>query len=112
MLIQELRTNDVELINSDKLPMLEEEARERQRGGQGGILLSQKIDQANDIDNGKAAQQAAAIVGTNGQFVAGVGRLRNPRSCVTDKKDSPAGELNTAPGLSEALKAQRPGMSR
>jgi ParB-like chromosome segregation protein Spo0J len=43
------------------------EAKERQRGGQGGVLLSQKIEQANP---GKATEQAAKLIGTNRQYVS------------------------------------------
>ena len=53
-------------------PMLAAFAKERQRGGQGGVLLSEKIQQANE---GKAAAQAAAIVGTNAHYVADAKRL-------------------------------------
>lgn len=43
------------------------EAKKRQQGGQGGILLSQRFEQANE---GKATEQAAKMVGTNRQYVS------------------------------------------
>lgn len=53
-------------------PMLAAFARERQRGGQGGVLLTEKIQEAS---RGEAASQAAAIVGTNAHYVADAKRL-------------------------------------
>ena len=55
--------------------VLEEEAKERQRGGQGGVLLGQKIDQAKHERMPKATQQAAAITGTNRQYVSDAKRI-------------------------------------
>lgn len=62
------------VIALDVLPMLEKEARDRQRGGQAGILLSQKVDQAND---GRAAQQAAEMFQTNRQYISDAKALQN-----------------------------------
>ena len=97
--------------------VLEEEAKERQRGGQGGVLLGQKIDQATSgpgaygakplvenfpqavdetgtgfgrgVDSSvkeltelstepkRATAQAAAITGTNRQYVSDAKRISN-----------------------------------
>lgn len=46
-------------------PMLEEEARERQRGGQGGVLLSANSQQAK----GRAAEHAAKTTGVGSRVV-------------------------------------------
>jgi hypothetical protein len=43
------------------MPLLAEEAKERQRGGQGGVLLKEQIPEAK----GQARDQAAKIVGVN-----------------------------------------------
>lgn len=67
-----LSSSQKAVIALDILPMLEAEAKERQRGGQGGILLDQRVDQANGNRAPQAAEQAAAIVGTNRQYVADV----------------------------------------
>ena len=64
-------------IAVDILPMLEDEAHERQRGGQGGILLDQKIDQANGERAPQATEQAAQIVGTNRQYVSDMKRYKD-----------------------------------
>ena len=70
------RYGEAEIVNKclHSLPMLEAEARERQRGGQGGTLLSQRIEQAKD---GKATQQAAKITQTNRQYISDAKRLRD-----------------------------------
>jgi N6-adenosine-specific RNA methylase IME4 len=56
----------------DALPRYEAEARERQAGGQGGVLLSQIIDEGK---TGKAAELAARDFGTNRQYVHDAKRL-------------------------------------
>ena len=48
------------------LPLLEDEARARQCGGQGGTLLVEKFPQAN----GKARQQAADMMKVNAHYVS------------------------------------------
>jgi len=50
------------------LPMWEEEARERQRGGRGGVLLPEKFPEASDT--GDARDKAAAVFGVNGRYVS------------------------------------------
>ncbi len=47
-----------------------ERAKERQRGGQGGILLSQPVDQANG--NGKATDEVGALLGVSGRTVSDI----------------------------------------
>lgn len=54
-------------IAANALPMLEAEARERKRGGQGGVLLPELVPEAN---KGDARDKAAAIVGVNPHYVS------------------------------------------
>jgi len=51
------------------LPMLEAEARERQKGGQGGVLLEERIPQANR----RARDAAAQATGANPHYVSDAG---------------------------------------
>jgi N6-adenosine-specific RNA methylase IME4 len=70
-----LNSGQLAMVALDILPLLEEEAKERQRGGQGGVLLGQKIDQAKNERMPKATQQAAVITGTNRQYVSDAKRI-------------------------------------
>jgi len=56
-------------IALDMLPMLEAEARERQKGGQGGVLLEERIPQANR----RARDAAAQATGANPHYVSDAG---------------------------------------
>jgi N6-adenosine-specific RNA methylase IME4 len=69
-----LNSSQRAVIALDVLPLLEEEARERQGHGQTapGKTLSQRIDQAS----GRAAEQAAALLNTNRQYVSDAKRLQ------------------------------------
>ena len=63
---------------------LAKEAKERQRGGQGGVLLSQKIEQAKE---GKAAEQAAQLLNTNRQYVSDAKKIeRNAPELLEDMR--------------------------
>lgn len=77
-----LSSSQKAMVASDMLPLLEDEARKRQSGGQGGILLSQILDQAN---HGKAAQHAATAIGTNRQYVADAKRITIQAPEVAEK---------------------------
>lgn len=57
-----LDTSQRALVAAKAKPMFEEEARKRQKGGQGGVLLVKKSTQAK----GKARDQAAAVVNVSG----------------------------------------------
>lgn len=76
-----MTSSQLAVVALDILPMLEAEARERQKGGQGGVLLSQKIDEAN----GKASEQAAAMTGTNRQYVSEAKRIAQTAPDLIDK---------------------------
>lgn len=79
---------------------LAEDARKRQQGGQGGVLLSQKFEQAND---GKASEQAARMVGTNRQYVSDAKNIVDKAPELIDKVRS--GEL-TIPQAMHQLRKQ------
>jgi 16S rRNA G966 N2-methylase RsmD len=53
------------------LPSLEKEAKERQRGGQGGVLLREQIPQAK----GKAREQAAKLLNVNPHYISDAKRI-------------------------------------
>lgn len=66
-----LNSGQKAIIAVDILPLLEAEAKERQRGGQGGTLLKEIFPEAKS----QARDQAAAIVGTNAHYVSDAKRL-------------------------------------
>lgn len=62
-------------VGADMMPMLKAEARERQKehGGTApgrGKTLTQKIEQVKDKNENTAAARAAAVTGTNRQYVS------------------------------------------
>lgn len=61
-----LTTGQRAALALDLLPRLEDEARERQKGGQGGVLLPPQSEEAK----GEAAEKAAALVGVGRTAVA------------------------------------------
>lgn len=67
-----LTPSQAAMVATRALPMLEEEAKERQKLSDGrGKKGSQKIDYLNDDTNtGKSTQQAANLFGTNRQYVS------------------------------------------
>ncbi len=81
------------VVGLDMLPLLEEEARERQKGGQGGVLLDQKIDQASGEKRApQATAQAATIVNTNRQYISDAKAIQEAAPELI--ADIRAGELN------------------
>lgn len=81
------------VVGLDMLPLLEKEAKARQRGGQGGVLLDQKIDQANGEKRApQAAAQAATIVNTNRQYISDAKAIQE--SAPELIADIRTGELN------------------
>lgn len=76
-----LTTTQRAVLSVDILPMLEAEAKERQRAageqfGRGQEKLVEKIPQAFEPDNGgKARTQAAAILNTNERYVSDAKRI-------------------------------------
>ena len=73
-----LTSSQLACVGVEVLPWLEEEAKERQRLSDGrGQKGSQKFDYLNDDDTnaGKAAAQAAELVGTNRQYVSDMKRM-------------------------------------
>jgi N6-adenosine-specific RNA methylase IME4/ParB-like chromosome segregation protein Spo0J len=79
--------------------LLATEARERQRGGQGGILLPQNFAEAK----GESREQAAAIVGSNRQYVSDAKKLASEAPELLEKVRS--GELSI-PQAKQEYKAQ------
>jgi hypothetical protein len=69
-------------VAAEMLPLLEAEAKGRQR--QAGVnhgrgrprKVGQKVDEPSDGNAGRATQEAARIAGTNRQYVAEAGRIR------------------------------------
>lgn len=83
------------------LPRLEAEANERQRGGRGGVLLSQKIDEAKS----RASDQAARIVGTNRQYVSDAKKLKQEEPELFERVRS--GEITIPEAKKEVRIAER-----
>lgn len=65
------------ILALDVLPMLEEEARKRQKGGQGGILLREKVPEAS---KGRASEAAGKIMQVNERYVRVVKKLKEQHS--------------------------------
>lgn len=82
-------------------PMLAAFAKERQRGGRGGALLTEKIQEAN---KGEAAAQAAAIVGTNAHYVADAKRLTAAAPELAARVK--AGDMKMPAAIQEMKRAQ------
>lgn len=80
------------------------EAKERQRGGQGGVLLSQRIEQATE---GKATQQAAALTGTNRQYVSDAKRIERDAPEVLERVRNGSLTIPEAKRLSRLTEPQR-----
>lgn len=96
-------------IGVELLPMLEADARERQRGGQGGVLLREIIPQAN---GGKATDQAGTIVGVSGRYVSDAKAIKDEDPELFEQIR--AGDLNIAQAkreLNHRNKTEPPPMS-
>lgn len=108
------------MVAVDILPMLEEEARERQRlsGGWHGnryesLAVDQKIDQPLDKKtestcekrNPQSAKQAAEIVGSNHQYVSDAKKIAERSPELAEKVR--AGEVSIAQAKREITKIER-----
>ena len=80
------------MLALDLLPHLEEEARERQQGGRGGILLSPKMNEAK----GRATEKAAEIVGVSPSTVENVKAIQKRDETGEIISRMREGDLNVA----------------
>ena len=97
-----LTSSQQSTIAVDALPIYEAEARERQKGGQGGILLPQMFEEAN---NGEAAELAAKDFGTNKQYVYDAKKIKEDSPDLFEKVK--AGELTIPQAKREITKRNK-----
>lgn len=98
-------------VGLDILPMLEEEARERQRVageefGRGKLpqLIGEAIEQPRERHANEAVQQAAQMVGTNRQYVSDAKKLRDEAPELLERVRS--GELTIPQAKTELKRAE------
>lgn len=91
-----LTTGQRAALALDLLPHLEDEARERQKGGQGGVLLSPETDEAK----GRADEKAAELVGVGRSTVATAKAIQKREPELVNRLRS--GDLNVAQAAREA----------
>ena len=70
-----LTSSQCAVVAQEVMPMLEEEAKKRQQGGQGGVLLVEKIPQAKVRDN-KSAVKAGKMFNVNEKYVRDIKKLK------------------------------------
>lgn len=87
-----LTTGQRAALALDLLPHLEGEAKERQRGGQGGVLLSPETDEAK----GRAVEKAADLVGVGRSTVAYVKAIQKRDGTGEVIDAMRVGELNVS----------------
>ncbi len=108
-----LTSSQKAVLALDVLPFFEEEAKERQRiageqCGRGADSLVKELTKLSDDDgnDGKAAAKAAALVGTNRQYVADAKRLATQSPGLLD--DVRAGRLTLTQARRESVRQNAP----
>ena len=69
---RQLTKSQCAMIAVDVLPLLEAEAKARQRGGQGGVLLTERLPEAN----GESRNNAGKALGVSGRMVSDAKAIR------------------------------------